>query len=91
MHVINEQGKGEIFISSDSDDKFNIIRFKDTAKGMSAEMQAKIFESTYAETTSGVSLAFCSMIIKGLRGKIEVKSEFGVFTEFVLSFPNLKS
>jgi signal transduction histidine kinase len=91
IQVINEQGKGEIFISLDNNEKYNIVYFKDTAKGMSTETQAKIFQSFYTETKTGtgVGLAFCTMIMKGLHGKIEVKSELGVFTEFVLSFPKV--
>ena len=89
IQVINEQHKGEIYISLDSNEKYNLVRFKDTAKGMSPETQAKIFQSFYTETATGtgVGLAFCTMIMKGLRGKIEVKSELGVFTDFTLSFP----
>ena len=91
IQVITEQHKGEIFISLDSNEKYKIVRFKDTAKGMSPETQAKIFQSFYSETVTGtvVGLAFCTMIMKGLHGKIEVKSELGVFTEFVLNFPKM--
>ena len=91
LHVIKEQQKGHIFISLElaNDGKYNSLHFKDTAKGMSEKTRAKIFDSFYTETQTGtgVGLAFCTMIMKGLHGKIEVKSELGVFTEFVLSFP----
>ncbi|MSP53934.1 MAG: HAMP domain-containing histidine kinase [Gammaproteobacteria bacterium] len=91
LHVIKEQQKGQIFISLElaNDGKYNLLHFKDTAKGMSEKTRAKIFDSFYTETQTGtgVGLAFCTMIMKGLHGKIEVKSELRVFTEFVLSFP----
>ena len=94
LHIIKEQQKGQIFISLGTplEGKYNFLHFKDTAKGMSEKTRAKIFDLFYTESTSGtgVGLAFCTMIMKGLHGKIEVKSELGVYTEFVLSFPKNK-
>ncbi|OCR02622.1 serine/threonine protein kinase [Oscillatoriales cyanobacterium USR001] len=69
-----------------------IIRIKDNGIGMSAEVQAKIFEHLF--TTKGVGkgtglgLAIArQIIVEKHGGAISVNSEVGVGTEFILSLP----
>jgi predicted ATPase/signal transduction histidine kinase len=74
------------------DKKQVIIRIKDNGIGMSAEVQAKIFEHLF--TTKGVGkgtglgLAIARQIIEEKhRGKIEVNSSLNSGTEFIILLP----
>ncbi len=69
-------------------DRFE-LHFTDSGSGMSEETMAKIYEpyfTTKAQGT-GLGLSFVYKIIKEMFGNIQVKSEIGNGTEFILSFP----
>lgn len=91
LHVIKEAEKGEIFIECKKHEKFNQVIFKDTALGIPKNYLPKIFnkfETTdEANSGTGLGLTFCKLVMESYGGKIECRSEFGHFTEFVLSFP----
>jgi signal transduction histidine kinase len=65
------------------------LSFSDTGSGMSGETMEKIFEPFYTERAegTGLGLAITRKIIEGHGGKIEVKSEVGKGTEFLLRLP----
>ena len=93
FYQINKNGKGEIFISSEEQPKFNIIRFKDTGGGASSEIAGHIFEGykTTKEQGTGVGLAFCNLTMRSFGGDMTCHSVDGDYIEFVLTFPKIEN
>ncbi|HXW85714.1 MAG TPA: ATP-binding protein [Candidatus Bathyarchaeia archaeon] len=90
LYFIEKVGKGEIFLWTSEEEKYNKLHFKDTGQGIPKQTLPKIFERFFTEGThrgTGVGLSFCKMVMEGLGGKIECRSEFNKYTEFVLYFP----
>lgn len=81
------EGEGKITIKTSYEDKKLIISIKDTGKGI--ENTEKIFEAGYTTKSygigTGMGLAISSEIIAKHNGKIEVKSEVGVGSEFIIT------
>lgn len=66
------------------------ISVKDTGSGMSDEVLTKVFEpffTTKSGKGTGLGLAIVWGIIQKHSGKIDIKSEVGKGTEFILSLP----
>jgi PAS domain S-box-containing protein len=93
LHFIREEDKGEIAIWLESDDEFNKLHFKDTAKGMSPEETNLIFNAFYSKRSggSGLGLTFCNSVMEAFGGKIQCDAKEGHFTEFTLCFPKIKN
>ncbi len=83
------EGSGKIVITTSYQDDNLIVKFKDNGKGISKENINKIFTVGY--TTKGVGvgtglgLAISQKIIDKHNGKINVISEVGVGTEFIIT------
>jgi PAS domain S-box-containing protein len=92
LHFIKEEDKGEITIWLDSDDEFNRLHFRDTAKGMSQQETNLIFDAFYSKRSggSGLGLAFCNSVMEAFGGKIKCTAEEDHFTEFTLFFPKVE-
>lgn len=81
--------KGKIVISTEFQDSNLIVKIKDNGQGIPKENINKIFTAGY--TTKGVGvgtglgLAISQKIIDKHKGKIQVYSEVGVGTEFVIT------
>lgn len=94
IHAI--EGKGVIFISTATqflgEEKGAItISIRDTGKGMSKETQEHIFEPFYTTKSvgkgTGLGLSITKDIIDKHKGKIEVSSELGGGTSFLITLP----
>jgi signal transduction histidine kinase len=83
--------KGEIFISTKTDNKYNYLMVKDTGPGIPKESVHKIFERSFTTSSQGIGLGlnFCRTVMDSYDGKISVASVFGEYTEFTLAFPRL--
>jgi PAS domain S-box-containing protein len=83
--------QGEISIKTSIDKEIVWISIRDTGKGMPEEVRKRIFEPFFTTKEmgegAGLGLAICYNIISQHNGKITVKSEPGLGTEFVLSLP----
>ncbi len=65
------------------------IRVRDNGAGIDSDELTKIFNPfhTSKESGTGLGLAITKKIVESHGGRIEVKSELGVGTEFVMTFP----
>jgi signal transduction histidine kinase len=66
------------------------IEFKDTGKGMSAELQKRAFTAVLSTTKakgSGLGLAIVGRIIETHQGNIRIKSKIGRGTSIVITLP----
>ena len=78
---------------TDVDPDFVQIKVKDTGTGIAAEYIPHIFEMFYKgpdidnNQGSGLGLALSKDIVNYHNGDIEVKSELGIGTEFIISLP----
>ncbi len=84
--------KGEITVTTTQVENKVEIRIKDTGPGIKPENVTKIFEPFYTTkevgqgTGLGLSISY-GIIVNEHHGKIEVKSEVGVGTEFIIILP----
>lgn len=92
VDAINNEG--EIHITSRCEDnKTVMIAISDTGPGMSAETMKNIFEPFFTtkgnaeKKGTGLGLSITYGIVQKLGGKIEVSSEVGVGTTFIITFP----
>ncbi|QCK15860.1 two-component system sensor histidine kinase NtrB [Mangrovivirga cuniculi] len=84
-----EHTEGKVGISCDVfDSKFFII-LEDNGKGMTTEEQEHIFDPFYTNKSSGVGLGMTTVhtIIQEHNGSIDLNSDYGKGTKFVISFP----
>lgn len=90
-----EEGNGQLFIQTVSSAIGIKIIIKDNGKGMSREVQEHMFEPFYTTKEvgkgSGLGLAISYGIIEKHHGNIDVISEPGHGTEFILSLPKVQS
>ncbi|WP_133130852.1 sensor histidine kinase [Legionella yabuuchiae] len=90
LYAIAVAERGEINISTHSDDQYHYLYFKDTGLGMSQQQLHQLFEHFY--TTSfmgtGIGLSFCKLVMRRFGGDIRCESEEGAYTTFILYFPN---
>ncbi len=81
-----EQGSGRIEIKSEREGDFVKIAISDTGKGISEENLKHIFDPFFTTKSkgTGLGLAICHRIIEAHGGEIEVKSEIGKGTVFII-------
>lgn len=95
LYYIRHANKGciEIFLDTNSDDKYNLLIFKDTAQGIAADILPFIFEKFYSNRIggTGLGLAFCKLSLETYDAKITCDSIEGDYTAFTLFFPKLES
>ncbi len=97
------EGEGKIFIKTEQAGTSNqesadqaplssvLIRIRDTGKGMPEEIRKRVFEPFFTTKEvgegTGLGLSIVHSIIEKHQGKIEVESEAGVGTEFIITLP----
>ena len=87
----DQQSGGEIVIETTNDDESIYIKFTDNGIGMDAKTQQKIFEPFFTTkdvgegTGLGMSIAYNT--IKKHNGGIQLNSESGKGTEFIIQLP----
>ena len=86
------EGEGEIHIKTWQENGKFKISIKDSGNGMSEEVRSKIFEPFFTTKAvgkgTGLGLSITYGIIDKHKGAIEVKSEMGMGTEFIISLPD---
>jgi hypothetical protein len=80
---------GTITVATGRSDRYVAIAIKDTGKGIPRELADKLFTPffTTKRKGSGLGLAVTDQIVKDHGGRIEVKSEVGKGTTFILYLP----
>ncbi len=85
---------GKIKIKVYEEGDFCIVEFEDIGEGISPERLPKIFEPFYttkkAGEGTGLGLAIVELIINRHNGKINVESQVGKGTKFIIKLPKLK-
>ena len=86
------EGKGKVEISLEKEGDFAKVIIKDTGVGISKENLKKIFDPFYTtkERGTGLGLAVVKRILEDHRGIIEVISEKGEGTTFIVKLPLAK-
>jgi len=88
-------GKGEILIKTLSSDHEIKIIIKDNGKGMSPEVKKHIFDPFFTTKDvgkgTGLGLSISYGIIEQHKGNIDVISEAGKGTEFIISLPKTQA
>lgn len=97
LRHVSQAGKGDIAIRVDKLPQGGRLVFRDTGSGIPPEVLPHIFKRFYSTPSagesllgSGIGLAFCHDVMQAIGGSIECSSEFGQYTEFVLTFPELR-
>lgn len=84
-------GKGTIEIITSSDSSGIEISIKDSGRGMNREILSKIFDPFYTTKPqgdgTGLGLSITLGIVKKYNGTLDVKSEMGKGSEFILRLP----
>ena len=83
------KGKGRVIINVQADNEFIILTIIDTGKGVSARELEKIFTPFYSGKADGMGLglAYVSRVIELHNGRIQVESELGKGTTFIIKLP----
>ncbi len=84
-----EQYKGVLRVTTRKQEQDVQVLIADNGSGISEENMAKIFEPYFTGKKSGMGIGLASTlnIIQSHRGRIDVQSEVGTGTVFILSFP----
>jgi signal transduction histidine kinase len=86
---------GKIFITTSSENSHVKISIRDTGEGMTDEVKKKLFDPFFTTKDvgkgTGLGLSISYGIIEKHNGKIEVKSEPRLGTEFIITLPPLDS
>jgi signal transduction histidine kinase len=84
---------GLIKFASECEGTNAIVRVQDTGHGIDPLILPKIFDPFFTTKTksqgTGLGLSVAYRIVKQTGGAIDVKSELGVGTEFILTFPSV--
>lgn len=96
MNILNNaiqaiKGQGQIFIKTEMVGEQVHVRIRDTGKGMTEQVRTRIFEPFFTTKDvgegTGLGLSISYGIIEQHNGKIEVKSQPGQGTEFIITLP----
>lgn len=93
--IFHHRGDGNVWISTSVNDSMVHISIRDDGPGISRTDLPHIFERFYRADKSrsqqdnhfGLGLAVCKSIISQFQGSLDVKSEKGVGSEFIISIP----
>ncbi|WPX97146.1 ATP-binding protein [Candidatus Bandiella euplotis] len=64
----------------------NCLHFKDLGIGVKREDIGKIFDTDFTKGKFGIGLHFCKRVMEKMGGTIKCNSEYGEYTEFIMTF-----
>lgn len=93
LHVIRIEKKGIITIWFTSNEEGHQLHFRDTARGISEEIQQKLFKEFFSTKKygAGIGLSFCKLVMESMNGSISCEAKEGEYAEFILRFPKIIS
>ncbi|NTS78490.1 GHKL domain-containing protein [Catenovulum sp. SM1970] len=87
---VNSDSPGEVFIVTESDDKYTSINVIDNGCGMDSDTIKQIFDPFYTTKEvgkgTGLGLHICHSIVQSYHGEIEVSSTLNLGTTFKVTF-----
>lgn len=93
LYFIAEAGRGEVIIWTDCEGTDGALHILDTGTGIQPEVLPYIYNRFYssraADQGAGIGLAFCKMVMGSFGGSIHCDTEYGKYTEFMLTFPGV--
>lgn len=91
--AIHDTGCIEIRIEDLEDENAAAVVVKDTGTGMDEGTMSKIFEPFFStkDRGTGLGMSIAAGVVSAHGGRIDIKSEFGKGTEFVLILPKGKA
>ncbi len=93
QNILAHSRADTINIYADSRDGIFVLRIRDNGIGISEENLKYVFERLYKcdesrhDKGSGLGLNIAKLLTEKMKGTIEVKSELGKGTEFIIEFP----
>ncbi|HBG47979.1 MAG TPA: hypothetical protein DDW90_00400 [Cyanobacteria bacterium UBA9971] len=85
------EGNGNVYVRTKVIDQDAVIEIEDTGPGIDEETLPKIFDPFFTTKPvgegTGLGLSICYKIIKSHNGKMEVESEKGKGTKFIIKIP----
>lgn len=89
------QDKGDVWVNTSFEDEIVTVKIKDTGGGIPKDVLEKIFDPFFTTKPvgqgTGLGLSITHSIIKKHDGTIDVESEEGVGTTFIIKLPTQKS
>ena len=91
LYQIKKHNKGKIYIVTELKEDVNILRFKDTAGGVTNDAISNLFDgfNTTKQEGTGIGLAFCKLTMQSFSGDINCQVVENGCIEFILSFPKV--
>lgn len=96
MNVIDNAAQaiketGDIYIRTKVNNQYAVVEIEDNGDGIPEDIIPKIFDPFFTTKPvgegTGLGLSICYKIIKSHNGKMEVESQKGVGTKFIISVP----
>ena len=89
--AVSDKDHGDVWITIRKDNKFAYVEIEDNGKGMSDETKNKIFNPFFTTKPvgqgTGLGLSISYKVIKNHNGNIDVQSELGKGTKFIITLP----
>ena len=89
--AVSDKDHGDVWITIRKDNKFAYVEIEDNGKGMSDETKNKIFNPFFTTKPvgqgTGLGLSISYKVIKNHKGNIDVQSELGKGTKFIIKLP----
>ncbi len=91
IQAIPEDRRGKIEISLYEEENKAVIKVSDNGKGISEDMQAKVFQPHFTTRSSGMGLglAMCKDIVELANGTLSFETEIGKGTDFLITLPKV--
>ncbi len=92
LYFLRSNPAGRIDIRLQRGESRNRVIIRDNGPGIAKEILGKIFDPFFTSRKkggTGLGLTFCKRVMHSCKGDITCNSEYGEFTEFILSFPVL--
>jgi two-component system sensor histidine kinase PilS (NtrC family) len=92
IQALKGKSSPAIEVSLAAEGGFAVLKVKDNGSGMSEETRKKMFEPFHTTKSkgTGLGLAITHKILEMHKAQIDVISEQGVGTEFIIKFPLVK-